>query len=161
MEWTEEAIAKLRTLWAEGLSTAEIGRRLNISKNAVVGKAHRLNLPPRPSPIRRTEGQTAARAECAQARPGPDLAAALRLDRQPRAELAGDHAGAEIQPARHTVLLADRRAGQVQLPFLQCRRGNRQTLLRRACGDRLCPRAGQTGRRRLRQQERLLFVNKK
>ena len=34
MEWTEEAIAKLRTLWAEGLSTAEIGRRLNISKNA-------------------------------------------------------------------------------------------------------------------------------
>jgi GcrA cell cycle regulator len=59
MEWTEEAIAKLRTLWAEGLSTAEIGRRLNISKNAVVGKAHRLNLPPRPSPIRRTEGDAA------------------------------------------------------------------------------------------------------
>ena len=60
MEWTEEAIAKLRSLWAEGLSTAEIGRRLNISKNAVVGKAHRLNLPPRPSPIRRNEGETAA-----------------------------------------------------------------------------------------------------
>ncbi len=60
MEWTEEAIAKLRTLWAEGLSTAEIGRRLNISKNAVVGKAHRLSLPPRPSPIRRVEGQAAS-----------------------------------------------------------------------------------------------------
>jgi GcrA cell cycle regulator len=56
MEWTEEAIAKLRSLWAEGLSTAEIGRRLNISKNAVVGKAHRLNLSPRPSPIRRNDG---------------------------------------------------------------------------------------------------------
>jgi GcrA cell cycle regulator len=53
MEWTDEIIAKLRLLWAEGLSTAEIGRRLNISKNAVVGKAHRLNLPARPSPIRR------------------------------------------------------------------------------------------------------------
>jgi GcrA cell cycle regulator len=60
MEWTDEAIAKLRTLWAEGLSTAEIGRRLNISKNAVVGKAHRLNLPPRPSPIRRHEGEAGA-----------------------------------------------------------------------------------------------------
>ena len=59
MEWTEEAIEKLRSLWAEGLSTAEIGRRLSISKNAVVGKAHRLNLPPRPSPIRRNEGETA------------------------------------------------------------------------------------------------------
>ena len=73
MEWTEEAIAKLRTLWAEGLSTAEIGRRLNISKNAVVGKAHRLNLPPRPSPIRRTEGQTAARPSGPKRTQGPTL----------------------------------------------------------------------------------------
>jgi GcrA cell cycle regulator len=58
MEWTEEAIAMLRQLWAEGHSTAEIGRRMGISKNAVVGKAHRLNLAARPSPIRRTSGQT-------------------------------------------------------------------------------------------------------
>ncbi|WP_114377460.1 GcrA family cell cycle regulator [Elioraea thermophila] len=53
MEWTEEQIETLRRLWAEGLSTAEIGRRMGISKNAVVGKAHRLHLPARPSPIRR------------------------------------------------------------------------------------------------------------
>lgn len=53
MEWTAEAIERLRALWAEGLSTAEIGRRMEISKNAVVGKAHRLNLAARPSPIRR------------------------------------------------------------------------------------------------------------
>ena len=53
MEWTEELIARLRALWEEGHSTAEIGRILGVSKNAVVGKAHRLNLPARPSPIRR------------------------------------------------------------------------------------------------------------
>jgi GcrA cell cycle regulator len=53
MEWSAEAIERLRALWAEGHSTAEIGRRMGISKNAVVGKAHRLNLPARPSPIRR------------------------------------------------------------------------------------------------------------
>lgn len=53
MEWSAETIDRLRGLWSEGLSTAEIGRRLNISKNAVVGKAHRLDLPARPSPIRR------------------------------------------------------------------------------------------------------------
>lgn len=53
MEWNEETIARLRALWSEGLSTAEIGRRMGVSKNAVVGKAHRLSLPPRPSPIRR------------------------------------------------------------------------------------------------------------
>ncbi|UPY37039.1 GcrA family cell cycle regulator [Sediminicoccus sp. KRV36] len=53
MDWTNEAIDRLRALWAEGHSTAEIGRRMGISKNAVVGKAHRLDLPARPSPIRR------------------------------------------------------------------------------------------------------------
>ena len=58
MEWTDETIARLRELWAEGHSTAEIGRRMGISKNAVVGKAHRLNLVARPSPIRR-DGESA------------------------------------------------------------------------------------------------------
>jgi GcrA cell cycle regulator len=53
MEWAEETIIRLRELWAEGHSTAEIGRRLGVSKNAVVGKAHRLDLSARPSPIRR------------------------------------------------------------------------------------------------------------
>lgn len=53
MEWAEETVARLRMLWDEGFSTAEIGRRLGVSKNAVVGKAHRLDLPARPSPIRR------------------------------------------------------------------------------------------------------------
>ena len=44
MEWSEEVIAQLRALWKEGHSTAEIGRRMGITKNAVVGKAHRLQL---------------------------------------------------------------------------------------------------------------------
>ncbi|TCZ66185.1 GcrA family cell cycle regulator [Roseicella aquatilis] len=59
MDWTAEAIDQLRSLWAEGHSTAEIGRRMGVSKNAVVGKAHRLNLPARPSPIRREAEGTA------------------------------------------------------------------------------------------------------
>jgi GcrA cell cycle regulator len=73
MEWTDETIAKLRALWDEGLSTAEIGRRLNISKNAVVGKAHRLNLPARPSPIRRTEGEAAPKPVPPKRTQGPTL----------------------------------------------------------------------------------------
>ena len=63
MEWTDEVIARLRALWAEGHSTAEIGRRMGVSKNAVVGKAHRLGLTARPSPIRRgVEGAAPRRA---------------------------------------------------------------------------------------------------
>lgn len=53
MEWNEDTILRLRTFWSEGHSTAEIGRRLGVSKNAIVGKAHRLELDARPSPIRR------------------------------------------------------------------------------------------------------------
>ena len=52
MDWTDQVISTLRILWTEGHSTAEIGRRMGTSKNAIVGKAHRLCLPPRPSPIR-------------------------------------------------------------------------------------------------------------
>ena len=72
MEWNDESIARLRALWAEGHSTAEIGRRMSVSKNAVVGKAHRLNLPARPSPIRR-DGNGAARVATPRRVTGPTL----------------------------------------------------------------------------------------
>ena len=54
--WTPERIAEVTRLWSEGLTTAEIGKMVGVTKNAVVGKAHRLGLPPRPSPIRRKGG---------------------------------------------------------------------------------------------------------
>ncbi len=44
-------IAQLRVLWAEGHTTAVIGRKLGVSKNSVVGKKRRLRLPDRPDPI--------------------------------------------------------------------------------------------------------------
>jgi len=71
-DWTEEAIACLRVLWEEGHATAEIGRRMKISKNAVVGKVHRLGLPPRPSPIRRDGSGTPRRPTTPRVR-GPSL----------------------------------------------------------------------------------------
>lgn len=56
--WTDEKIEELKRLWAEGLTTGEIGKRLDFSKNAVVGKAHRLGLESRPSPIKRSGENT-------------------------------------------------------------------------------------------------------
>jgi len=73
MEWSEETIAQLRALWSEGHSTAEIGRRMGVSKNAVVGKAHRLNLSARPSPIRRGEAGAAPRRPAVRRVVGPTL----------------------------------------------------------------------------------------
>ncbi len=54
-EWSEENVAKLEELWDQYLSTAEIGRILGTTKNAVVGKAHRLGLPKRQSPVRKNK----------------------------------------------------------------------------------------------------------
>ncbi len=47
--WNQDNTARLRELWDEGHPAAEIGRRLGITKNAVIGKAWRLDLPPRPT----------------------------------------------------------------------------------------------------------------
>ncbi|MCF8483457.1 MAG: GcrA family cell cycle regulator [Rhodospirillum sp.] len=55
MGWNDEKVEQLKKLWAEGLTTGEIGKELGVSKNAVVGKAHRLGLKGRPSPIKRTK----------------------------------------------------------------------------------------------------------
>ena len=64
MVWTPEKIKLLKKLWLKGKSTIEIGKELGMSKNAVVGKVHRLELAARPSPIkkksktRRTKAKT-------------------------------------------------------------------------------------------------------
>ena len=53
MSWTEEQVSTLQLLWAEGLSASQIAQRLGtVTRNAVIGKAHRLGLASRPSPIK-------------------------------------------------------------------------------------------------------------
>ncbi len=51
--WHDQKTDILRTLWLRGVSTTEIAMRLQVTKNAVIGKAHRLHLPARASPIKR------------------------------------------------------------------------------------------------------------
>jgi GcrA cell cycle regulator len=42
--WSDASISKLKALFKKGISTAEIGKRLGFTKNAVVGKINRLKL---------------------------------------------------------------------------------------------------------------------
>lgn len=53
MSWTDERVSLLKQLWGEGKTAAEIAKVLGdgITRNAVIGKAHRLKLSSRLSPI--------------------------------------------------------------------------------------------------------------
>jgi GcrA cell cycle regulator len=45
MEWTEERVETLKTLWGEGLSARQIAETLGgVTRNAVIGKAYRMGL---------------------------------------------------------------------------------------------------------------------
>jgi GcrA cell cycle regulator len=75
MSWTDERIEQLKQLWEKGLTASQIADKLagGISRNAVIGKAHRLGLKARPSPVKPGEGAPEAAVE---ARPAPVAAAA-------------------------------------------------------------------------------------
>ena len=60
--WTDERLDELRKLWAEGLSITQIGEALGVSRNAIAGKAHRMGLPKRPSPISKSKTEKLAPA---------------------------------------------------------------------------------------------------
>ncbi|HVY83712.1 MAG TPA: GcrA family cell cycle regulator [Caulobacterales bacterium] len=51
--WTDERVNTLKKLWAEGLSASQIAKQLGgVTRNAVIGKVHRLGLAGRATPSR-------------------------------------------------------------------------------------------------------------
>ena len=110
MSWTDERIERLTTLWTQGMTASQIADELGgVSRNAVIGKAHRLGLQSRPSPVKpnedgsalagapaATEAESAPWEEpAAPARPAPAAPAAAAA--APQAAPASDNASA--QPA--------------------------------------------------------------
>jgi GcrA cell cycle regulator len=53
--WTDTLQAQLRELWEQGLTASQIAAELSVTRNAVIGKAHRLGLSGRASPIQRSK----------------------------------------------------------------------------------------------------------
>ncbi|WP_298282766.1 GcrA family cell cycle regulator [Novosphingobium sp.] len=61
MSWTEERIEKLTKMWEGGSTASQIAEELGgVSRNAVIGKAHRLGLKARPSPVKASEKSESA-----------------------------------------------------------------------------------------------------
>ena len=69
MSWTEERIDKLKSMWEKGMTASQIAEELGgVSRNAVIGKAHRLDLQSRPSPVKSTDAD-GAKSESRKAAP--------------------------------------------------------------------------------------------
>jgi GcrA cell cycle regulator len=103
MSWTEERIERLKKMWHDGATASQIADELGgVSRNAVIGKAHRLGLEQRPSPVKAGEEKEARKAA-----PAPAAARAAPRAESPRAPSAS--APASPQPTA-----APSRAGEPQ-----------------------------------------------
>src|SRR5690349_15254165 len=70
MSWTDERIERLKKMWHDGATASQIADELGgVSRNAVIGKAHRLGLEQRPSPVKAGEEKEAKKAAPAAAAP--------------------------------------------------------------------------------------------
>ena len=66
MSWTDERIERLKNMWAKGATASQIADELGgVSRNAVIGKAHRLGLEQRPSPVKPGEEKEAKKPAAA------------------------------------------------------------------------------------------------
>jgi GcrA cell cycle regulator len=83
MAWTEDRIATLKAGWEGGMTASQIAEQLGegVTRNAVIGKAHRLGLEARPSPVKPGEEESAAA-------PAPAPAAASAPAAAPAAAIA-------------------------------------------------------------------------
>ncbi len=86
MSWTDERIEKLTKMWEGGATASQIADELGgVSRNAVIGKAHRLGLKARPSPVKANEKEAAAPAPKPPKAEAAPRAAAPRPAPPPRA----------------------------------------------------------------------------
>jgi GcrA cell cycle regulator len=106
MSWTDERIERLKTMWTQGSTASQIAEELGgVSRNAVIGKAHRLGLESRPSPVKAGEEKEkkpkpapAPRAAKPAATPKPAPASAEPRETDLDAPRQAPAAGAPAQP---------------------------------------------------------------
>jgi GcrA cell cycle regulator len=90
MSWTEERIERLKKMWHDGATASQIADELGgVSRNAVIGKAHRLGLEQRPSPVKPGEEKEVKKP----------VAAAAPKPAAPRAEAPAPTPAATPAPA--------------------------------------------------------------
>jgi len=97
MSWTEERIERLKKMWQDGSTASQIADELGgVSRNAVIGKAHRLGLEARPSPVKPGEEKEKPAAAAPAPKPAPVERAA------PKAATPAAESPAPAQPVART-----------------------------------------------------------
>lgn len=98
MSWTEERIERLKKMWHDGATASQIADELGgVSRNAVIGKAHRLGLEQRPSPVKPGEEKEAKKTAPAPAS-APRAARTEAARSTPTATPAGPQTTATQRP---------------------------------------------------------------
>ena len=128
MSWTEERIDRLKAMWANGSTASQIAEDIGgVSRNAVIGKAHRLGLQSRPSPVKANEApvapvaapaapQVEAPATAAAPEPAPAPAAKATPEPEPAPwEEAEEAPAAAAEPAESAEPAPVRAAPQPQI----------------------------------------------
>jgi len=142
MSWTDERIERLKTMWTGGSTASQIADELGgVSRNAVIGKAHRLGLEARPSPVKPGEEKEKAKKVTA---PKPATAKfpapATEVEAPPAAAAAADVApgdaprgpGPKFPPAPQRVPTA----GEAQMQYRSVGPGG---FIRQGPGDTQAP----------------------
>jgi GcrA cell cycle regulator len=103
MSWTDERVETLKRMWAEGQSASQIAKELGgVTRNAVIGKVHRLGLSNRVGGSDKDEGEVdipAPKAETPAARPEPAAAPRPEVAKRPAAAPVADRPAAAPAPA--------------------------------------------------------------
>jgi len=95
MSWTDERIERLKTMWTQGSTASQIAEELGgVSRNAVIGKAHRLGLESRPSPVKPGE----EKEKKAKSAPAPRVA---KPSPAPKPAPASSESRESVTEARH------------------------------------------------------------
>ena len=103
MSWTDERIDQLKKLWSDGATASQIADELGgVSRNAVIGKAHRLGLDARPSPVKAGEEKDKKAPPPAELREAPRAEASVKPVPAPApADVAEDDADAAPERVPH------------------------------------------------------------
>ena len=132
MSWTEERIERLKKMWADGSTASQIAEELGgVSRNAVIGKAHRLGLEQRPSPVKAGEEK-----DKKPARPAKPAASAGAAEPSPK-PAPGARPAAEAKAAPETKPAAP--AKPAAQPEMQYRSIGPGGFIRQGPGDQQAP----------------------